>query len=144
MKLLVTGGAGFIGSHFIRHMMGRRDVACSLTSIKLTYAGHLDNLREFTADRRYRFVRGDIANAALVHRLIKEVDAIINFAAEPTSIALLSTQLFSALECHWRQVLLEEARRAKMKRSSRYRPMKSMDRSREDTLPKRPLFHRSP
>src|SRR5690348_18284377 len=82
MKLLVTGGAGFIGSHFIRHMMGRRDVQLIINLDKLTYAGHLDNLREFTATKRYRFVRGDIANPTLVQKLIKEVDGVVNFAAE--------------------------------------------------------------
>src|SRR5438132_981894 len=82
MKILVTGGAGFIGSHFIRHMMKRREARLIINLDKLTYAGHLDNLREFTGDKRYRFVRGDIASPALVRRLIKEVDLVINFAAE--------------------------------------------------------------
>ena len=66
MKLLVTGGAGFIGSHFIRLMMKRRDVTLLINLDKLTYAANLENLREFTGDRRYRFVRGDIASPLLV------------------------------------------------------------------------------
>src|ERR1700719_4264174 len=82
MKLLVTGGAGFIGSHFIRMMMDRHDVRLIINLDKLTYAGHLDNLREFTADKRYRFVRGDIASTPLVQRLMKDVDHVVNFAAE--------------------------------------------------------------
>ena len=82
MKLLVTGGAGFIGSHFIRLMMKRRDVSLIINLDKLTYAGNLENLREFTGDKRYRFVRGDIASPALVKRLMKDVDCVVNFAAE--------------------------------------------------------------
>ena len=82
MRILVTGGAGFIGSHFIRLMMKRRDVRVIINLDKLTYAGHLDNLRELTADKRYRFVRGDIASAPLVERLMKGIDHVVNFAAE--------------------------------------------------------------
>src|SRR5438132_6897026 len=82
MKLLVTGGAGFIGSHFIRHMMRRPDVDLLINLDKLTYAGHLDNLKDVSANRRYRFVRGDIASSSLVDRLMMQVDAVVNFAAE--------------------------------------------------------------
>src|ERR1043165_4862532 len=82
MKLLVTGGAGFIGSHFIRLMMKRKDVRLLINLDKLTYAGHLESLREFNSDKRYRFVRGDIANPTLVERLMQEVDQVVNFAAE--------------------------------------------------------------
>src|SRR5437870_12108464 len=82
MKLLVTGGAGFIGSHFIRQMIRRPDVGLIINLDKLTYAGHLDNLKDLPADRRYRFVRGDIASAGLVERLMVQVDSVVNFAAE--------------------------------------------------------------
>jgi dTDP-glucose 4,6-dehydratase len=74
MKILVTGGAGFIGSHFIRLMMQRRDVNLVINLDKLTYAGNLENLREFTGQKRYRFVRGDIASPILVARLMKDVE----------------------------------------------------------------------
>src|ERR1039458_4432199 len=82
MKLLVTGGAGFIGSHFIRLMMKRRDVRSLINLDKLTYAGGLSSLRELSADKRYRFVRGDIASPRIVGRLMKQVDHVVNFAAE--------------------------------------------------------------
>jgi len=85
MKLLVTGGAGFIGSAFIRLLLKDpvRDFAI-VNLDKLTYAGNLDNLACVAAHERYRFVRGDICDAKLVNDLIEEMrpDAIVNFAAE--------------------------------------------------------------
>lgn len=79
--ILVTGGAGFIGSNFIRYILKKHDV--SVTNLdKLTYAGNLDNLRDVESDPRYRFVKGDICDAGVVDPLVKEVDTIINFAAE--------------------------------------------------------------
>ncbi len=117
MRLLVTGGAGFIGSHFIRLMMGRRDVRLLINLDKLTYAGHLDNLREFTKDKRYRFVRGDIANAALVQRLMKGVDAVVNFAAEThVDRSIHDAAPFLHSNVIGVQVLLEAARKAKVRR----------------------------
>ena len=117
MKLLVTGGAGFIGSHFIRLMMKRRDVTLLINLDKLTYAGNLQNLREFAGDRRYRFVRGDIAAPRLVGRLMKGVDRVVNFAAEThvdrsihDAAPFLHTNVIGV------QVLLEAARSARVKR----------------------------
>ena len=83
MKLLVTGGAGFIGSCFIRMMLSEEpDSIVNLD--KLTYAGNLDNLAPVAGDARYRFVHGDICDAALVARIFEEEkpDAIVHFAAE--------------------------------------------------------------
>jgi len=117
MRLLVTGGAGFIGSHFIRQMMGRRDVRLVINLDKLTYAGHLDNLREFTSDRRYRFVRGDIASARLIGRLMKEVDHVVNFAAEThVDRSILDAAPFLHSNVVGVQVLLEAVRQARVKR----------------------------
>ncbi|MFA5974954.1 MAG: dTDP-glucose 4,6-dehydratase [Elusimicrobiota bacterium] len=114
MKLLVTGGAGFIGSHFIRHMMSRRDIELILNLDKLTYAGHLDNLREFSKNKRYRFIRGDIANASLVERLVKGMDAIINFAAEThVDRSIQDAAPFLTTNVIGTQVLLEAVRKAK-------------------------------
>lgn len=86
MHLLVTGGAGFIGSNFIRFMLSRYP-AYRITNLDvLTYAGNLENLADVAAqygDERYRFVRGDIGDRALVQTLLAEgVDAVLNFAAE--------------------------------------------------------------
>jgi len=117
MKLLVTGGAGFIGSHFIRHTMKRPGTQLLINLDKLTYAGHLDNLREFSGDRRYRFVRGDIANVVLVERLVRGVDAIINFAAEThVDRSIQDAAPFLHTNVVGTQVLLEAARNAGVKR----------------------------
>lgn len=84
MKLLVTGGAGFIGSAFIRLSLAA-DPSLQIVNLdKLTYAGNLANLAEVAADARHRFVKGDICDAALVDSLLGEEgpDAIVHFAAE--------------------------------------------------------------
>ncbi|NUM25151.1 MAG: dTDP-glucose 4,6-dehydratase [Candidatus Buchananbacteria bacterium] len=82
MKLLVTGGAGFIGSNFIRYwlMTHPHDEVVNLD--KLTYAGNLENLKGFEGKPNYRFVLGDITNIDVVGTLVKECDLIVHFAAE--------------------------------------------------------------
>jgi dTDP-glucose 4,6-dehydratase len=82
VKILVTGGAGFIGSNFVRHVLGAHPDDSVVTLDKLTYAGNLANLREVEADPRHRFVKGDIADARLVRDLMAEADAVVHFAAE--------------------------------------------------------------
>jgi dTDP-glucose 4,6-dehydratase len=81
-KLLVTGGAGFIGSNFIRYMLNKHDDVTITNLDKLTYAGNPDNLKDFEKDDRYRFSRGDICDASVVDSVAKNADVIINFAAE--------------------------------------------------------------
>ncbi|MEX2010982.1 MAG: dTDP-glucose 4,6-dehydratase [Chloroflexota bacterium] len=84
--LLVTGGAGFIGSCFVRDILARRDGTRITVLDKLTYAGNEANLAPVRADAqqaaRLRFVRGDIADAAAVGPLVADADAVVNFAAE--------------------------------------------------------------
>jgi dTDP-glucose 4,6-dehydratase len=82
VKLLVTGGCGFIGSNFVRHVLASRPGYGVVNLDKLTYAGNPDNLRDVEGDPRYRFVKGDICDGALVRELVREVDAVVNFAAE--------------------------------------------------------------
>jgi len=82
MKLLITGGAGFIGSNFIRHVLTKHPEDSVINLDKLTYAGNLENLRDVEQDPRYRFVRGDIVDAKLVREIARGVDAIVNLAAE--------------------------------------------------------------
>jgi dTDP-glucose 4,6-dehydratase len=89
MKFLVTGGAGFIGSAFVRMLLGNAPAGssreCTVTNLdKLTYAGNLENLAPIASDARYRFVHGDICDATLLEALIGETrpDVIVNFAAE--------------------------------------------------------------
>jgi len=84
MKLIVTGGAGFIGSAFVRLLLDTADAPHIVNLDKLTYAGNLENLAPIADHKRYRFVRGDICDKALVHALVTEErpDAIVHFAAE--------------------------------------------------------------
>jgi len=82
MKLLVTGGAGFIGSNFIRHVLREHPADRVVNLDKLTYAGNPANLAEVQRDPRYAFVHGDICDAALVREVLHGVDAVVNFAAE--------------------------------------------------------------
>jgi dTDP-glucose 4,6-dehydratase len=84
MRLLVTGGAGFIGSAFVRMALGAGSATRLINFDKLTYAGNLENLVSVAGDSRYRFVHGDICEAELVNEVVAEErpDAIVNFAAE--------------------------------------------------------------
>src|SRR5687768_11338591 len=86
VNLLVTGGAGFIGSNFVRYWLKRYPEGRVLNLDLLTYAGNLDSLRDVEADYpdRYGFVRGDIGNVELLEHLLAEhrIDAVVNFAAE--------------------------------------------------------------
>ena len=82
MKILVCGGAGFIGSTFVRRMLTADPSMEVVNFDKLTYAGNLDNLRDVENDPRYRFVQGDICDRAAVTAAAQGVDAIVNFAAE--------------------------------------------------------------
>ena len=82
MKLLVTGGSGFIGSNFIRHVLAEHPDDRVVNLDKLTYAGNPANLADLERDPRYAFVHGDICDAKLVRDVTRGVDAIVNFAAE--------------------------------------------------------------
>jgi dTDP-glucose 4,6-dehydratase len=82
MRLLVCGGAGFIGSNFVRRLLARDEPVEIVNFDKLTYAGNPDNLRAVEADARYRFVQGDIVDREAVMHAAEGVDAIVNFAAE--------------------------------------------------------------
>lgn len=82
MKILVTGGAGFIGSNFIRHILTQRPDAVIVNYDKLTYAGNLANLRAIDRDPRYSFLRGDICDATAVEPAMRGCDVVVHFAAE--------------------------------------------------------------
>ncbi len=82
MRILVTGGAGFIGSNFIRHILKKYPDYQIINLDKLTYAGNLDNLKDVENDPRYEFVKGDICDANLVEKMVLKSDVVINFAAE--------------------------------------------------------------
>jgi dTDP-glucose 4,6-dehydratase len=82
MKILVTGGAGFIGSNYVRHVLAAHPGDSVVNLDKLTYAGNLENLRDVEHDPRYRFVHGDICDGARVREAMQGVDAVVHFAAE--------------------------------------------------------------
>jgi len=122
MKLLITGGAGFIGSNFIRHIFKSYPGYSIINFDKLTYAGNLDNLRDIADiagdSNRYRFVRGDISDKAAVESILKDgVDAVINFAAEShVDRSIDDSRIFVDTNVLGTQVLLDAALKFKVNR----------------------------
>src|SRR4051812_25559994 len=82
MKLLVTGGAGFIGSHFIRHVLSLQKGHQVINFDKLTYAGNLANLQDIASNPNYSFVRGDICDPVAAEAAMAGCTAVMHFAAE--------------------------------------------------------------
>jgi dTDP-glucose 4,6-dehydratase len=82
MRILVTGGMGFIGCNFVRHVLAAHPEDSIVNLDKLTYAGNPENLRDVEGSPRYRFVKGDIGHAALVREVMAGVDAVVHMAAE--------------------------------------------------------------
>ena len=84
MRILVTGGAGFIGSNYVKHIISKNN--CTTFNVvvldKLTYAGSIDNFDEIIGNSNFKFVRGDICDSKLVNDLVSNSDRVINFAAE--------------------------------------------------------------
>jgi dTDP-glucose 4,6-dehydratase len=112
MRLLVTGGAGFIGSNFVHHMFGAHPGWDVDVLDKLTYAGNLDNLRDLKGRRGYRFFRGDICDRHLVDRLVKGADCVVNFAAEThVDRSIMSAGDFVTTDVFGTFVLLEAVRK---------------------------------
>lgn len=113
-SILVTGGAGFIGSNFVHHFMaGNPD--CIVTNLDLlTYAGNLRNLDAVKDDHRYRFVKGDICDARIVTEILEKekVDAVVHFAAEShVDRSIEGPEVFIRTNVMGTQVLLEESRK---------------------------------
>jgi dTDP-glucose 4,6-dehydratase len=116
-RLLVTGGAGFIGSAFVRQRL-KADQEVAITVLdKLTYAGSEENLGEARNDPRLRFVKGDICDPTTVDTLAKDVDAIVNFAAEShVDRSLLEAGAFVQTDVYGTYMLLEAARKYRHQR----------------------------
>jgi len=111
-RLLVTGGAGFIGSNFIRYIVKTYPHYQIINLDKLTYAGNLDNLVDIAPHPGYRFVQGDICEAALVEDLVKEVDFIVHFAAEThVDRSILNAGSFIRTDVYGTFILLEAAKK---------------------------------
>ncbi len=82
MKILITGGCGFIGSNFIRYIFSNHPGYRVINLDALTYAGNPENLKDVRADARYTFVKGNIGDSVLVREVMRDVDAVVHFAAE--------------------------------------------------------------
>ncbi len=117
MRIVVTGGAGFIGSNFVRYLLGKYDDLQVVNLDKLTYAGNLENLRDVEDDARYSFVRGDICDAAVVRAALDGADAVVNFAAEThVDRSISGPQDFISTDVLGTHTLLEAVRELDVKR----------------------------
>ncbi|MDX1373055.1 MAG: GDP-mannose 4,6-dehydratase, partial [Nitrososphaeraceae archaeon] len=119
MNLLVTGGAGFIGSNFIRFILSKDKNISVVNLDKLTYAGNLENLKEVENNPNYTFDKGDITNEELVNNIFEkyEINNVINFAAEShVDRSILGAEVFLRTNILGTNTLLECARKFGVKR----------------------------
>ncbi|AWX58568.1 dTDP-glucose 4,6-dehydratase [Brevibacillus brevis] len=112
MKILVTGGAGFIGSNFLHYMLAKYPEYEFITVDNLTYAGNLENLRDVESCSNYQFVHGDITDRNLVNQLVSQgMDIIVNFAAEShVDRSITQPDLFVKTNVLGTQTLLDAAK----------------------------------
>jgi dTDP-glucose 4,6-dehydratase len=116
-KLLVTGGAGFIGSNFIRYMLGKHKDIEIVNLDALTYAGNLENLKEIESNPKYTFIKGDITNPEDVAKAMKDCDTVVHFAAEShVDRSVLEPAVFIKTNVLGTQVLLNAALQEGVKR----------------------------
>ncbi len=119
MKLLITGGAGFIGSNFVHYILGKYPDYKIVNLDKLTYCGNLDNLKEVESDPRYKFIKGDICDKEKIDEIFEEEkpDLVVNFAAEThVDRSILDPDVFVKTNILGTHVLLEAAKKFKTKR----------------------------
>jgi len=117
MKLLVTGGCGFIGSNFIKHMFKKHPAYKIVNLDKLTYCGNPDNLRDIERDSRYAFIKGDICDRKIVDKAINGCDAVISFAAEShVDRSIEDASAFIRTNIQGVYALLESAKKHNIKR----------------------------
>lgn len=117
MKLLITGGCGFIGSNFVRYLLSTRTDYKIINLDLLTYAGSLKNLEDISKNSSYTFVKGDILDYDLLTDLAGDCDGILNFAAEThVDRSILDPSIFVKTNVLGTQILLEVARRRKIPR----------------------------
>jgi len=118
-RILVTGGAGFIGSNFVRMVLAEHNDCFIVNLDKLTYAGNLENLAEFLNHTNHKFIKGDICDGPLVKKLIEKykIDSIINFAAEShVDRSITEPKTFIETNVTGTLTLLETARDMELKR----------------------------
>ena len=117
MKLLVTGGAGFIGSNFIHYWLVAHPQDHIINYDKLTYAGNLENLADVEKSPNYTFIKGDIGDVQEISRALKDVDIVVNFAAEShVDRSILDPAPFIMTNVVGTQILSDAAVSAKVKR----------------------------
>lgn len=118
LKLLITGGAGFIGSNFIKYILNKYQNYEVINLDKLTYCGNLENLKEIKNNPHYKFVKGDICDPKIVDKIAsEELYAIINFAAEShVDRSILDPTAFLRTSIQGTYTLLEAARKYKIKK----------------------------
>ena len=117
MRLLVTGGYGFIGSNFVRLMLKKYENIRITNLDKITYCGNPNNLNDVSLDKRYSFVEGDICDKKIVGELMKSVDLVVNFAAEThVDRSIKYPDDFIKTNILGVKTLLEEAKKAEIKK----------------------------
>lgn len=118
-NILVTGGAGFIGSNFINYILNKRDDYFIVNLDKLTYAGNLENLKEVESKKNYTFIKGDIVNAELINFVFEKykIKYVINFAAEShVDRSISGSEIFFRTNVIGTNVLLEATKRFNVER----------------------------
>ena len=118
-NILVTGGAGFIGSNFINYILNKRDDYFIVNLDKLTYAGNLENLKPSEKEKNYHFIKGDIVNYELVDYIFHKYDIkyVINFAAEShVDRSILGSEIFYRTNVIGTNILLEVSRKYEAER----------------------------
>ena len=118
-KVLITGGAGFIGSNFIHYILSKYNDYQVINLDKLTYAANLDNLKDIEYNKNYKFIHGDIADKEFIFKLFEDekFDIVINFAAEShVDNSILNPQIFTITNILGTQVLLDACRKYNIKR----------------------------
>ncbi len=117
MQLLVTGGAGFIGSNFIRYWLKKYPTDRIVNLDKLTYAGNLSSTKDFADNSRYTFIKGDVCKSSIVDAALKGVDGVVHFAAEShVDRSVVGPSTFVKTNVLGTQVLLDMALKHEVKR----------------------------
>lgn len=115
VRLLVTGGAGFIGSNFIHYWLTKYPEDEIVNLDKLTYAGNLENLKDIENDSRYTFVQGNICDANVVDKVMEDIDVVVHFAADShVDRSILDPTVFICTNVLGTQVLLDSALKHKV------------------------------